>query len=117
MIFQKEHISSSLFFIIALMISITYLAFGVTNYTNQISTLEQQASMGLITGAAKLSQIDTVIAGVSTGQVRGLLLVMCIVPFVFTFLSYVLYKKHYDLDEEKYDRIVQELAERKASGQ
>ncbi|MBR0374417.1 MAG: MFS transporter [Mogibacterium sp.] len=103
--------------LVVLMISITYLAFGVTNYTNQISTLEQQASMGLITEAAKLSQIDTVIAGVSTGQVRGLLLVMCIVPFVFTFLSYVLYKKHYDLDEEKYDRIVQELAERKASEQ
>ena len=36
----------------------------------------------------------------------------CLVPFLMMVGAYVLYKKHYILDEEEYDRIVAELAER-----
>jgi len=93
-----------------LLTSVSYLIFGVTNYTNQISSLEQAANIGSISEADKLSQIDSVIASVSSGQSHGLLLVMCLIPFVMMGAVYLLYKKHYILDEEEYDRIVAELA-------
>lgn len=96
--------------ICVLLTTVTYLIFGVTNVTNQISALEQAANQGSITEAEKLTQIDAVIQSVTAGQSHGLLLVMCLIPLILMFCAYVLYKKHYILDEEEYDRIVAELA-------
>ena len=48
-------------------------------------------------------------------QSSGLLLVMTVLPFLLMLISYVLYKKHYILDEPEYDRICGELEQRKAS--
>ena len=93
-----------------LLTTVSYLIFGVTGYTNQISAFEQAANMGTITEAEKLAQIDTVIESVSSSQSHGILLVMCLIPFVMMVSAYFLYKKHYILDEEEYDRIVKELA-------
>ena len=39
---------------------------------------------------------------------------MTVLPCVLMFLSYVLYKKRYKLDEAEYTRICAELDERKA---
>lgn len=100
--------------IIAIITSATYLIFGVLKYTNEISSFEQQASMNVITEAEKLSSIDSVIAKVSSGQSLGLLLCMTVLPCAFMVVSYILYKKHYKLDEAEYDRICSELAEKKA---
>ena len=99
--------------LVVVITSISYMIFGVTGYTNQISDLESAAASGLITEADKLAQISSVIAGVQGGQSTGLLLTMVIAPFVFMFLSYILYKKHYILDEEEYDRICKVIRERK----
>ena len=93
-----------------LLTTVSYLIFGVTKYTNQISSFEQAANMGSITEAEKLAQIDSVIASVSSSQSHGILLVMCLIPFVMMVSAYLLYKKHYILDEAEYDRIVAELA-------
>ncbi len=100
--------------------SATYLIFGVTNYTNQISDLEQQCAQGLISEEQKLNQISQVIfgagenaqAGVSAGQSIGLMLAITLLPCGLMLLSYFLYKKKYKLDEEEYDRICRELASR-----
>ena len=97
-----------------LLTTVSYLIFGVTNYTNQISSLEQAANMGTITEADKLAQIDTVINSVTAGQSHGILLVMVLIPFIMMIGAYLLYKKHYILDEDEYDRIVRELAEKNA---
>lgn len=94
--------------------STTYLLTGVTKYTNQISSLENAAAAGHIDETEKLSQIHTLLRGVSHGQSLGLLLVMIILPCVLLVLSYVLYLRHYKLDETEYDRICAELKERKA---
>ncbi len=101
--------------LVVLLTSLTYLIFNVTDITNQISSLEQSASAGTITEAEKLSQIDAVINGVSSGQSHGLLVVMVLISFGMLALSYVLYKKNYTLDEDEYNRIVSELETRKAN--
>lgn len=81
-------------------------------YTNQISGLEQLTSMGELTEAQKLSSIADVIVQVQPGQKTGLLICITVVPFIFMFVSYVLYKKHYKLDEDEYVRICGELERR-----
>ena len=92
-----------------LLTTVSYLIFGVTDYTNQISSLEQAANMGSITEAEKLTRIDAVISSVSSGQSHGILLVMVLIPLLMMLGAYLLYRKHYILDEDEYDRIVEEL--------
>lgn len=104
-------LGSALYVVIA---SISYMIFNVTDFTNQISDLERAAEAGTITAAQKSAQIADVLAGVGHGQTIGLLLFMTALPCALMFLSYILYKKKYKLDEEEYDRICKEIEERKA---
>ena len=99
-------------FIVALT-SLSYIVFGVTSYTNQISALESAASAGTITEAEKLASIGEVLSTVQPGQTLGLFLCMTILPCALMLISHVLYQKHYHLDEPEYDRICAELAKRK----
>lgn len=96
--------------IIVVITSASYMLFGVTNYTNQISDYESAASAGTITEAEKLSAIESVINGVQNSQSLGLLICMTVFPCVLMLISYFLYKKHYKLDEEEYERICKEIA-------
>lgn len=99
--------------LIVVITSISYMIFGVTNYTNQISDLESAASSGAVSETEKLSQIGAVIDGVQRGQTMGLLICMTVIPCAFMLASYLLYKKKYTLDEAEYNRICQEIAARK----
>lgn len=94
-------------------VSMTYIIFGVTDYTNQISSLEQSANLNLISDADKLSQISAVISNVQSGQKIGMLFFISIVPLLFMIASYLLYKKKYILDEDKYAEICKEIENRK----
>lgn len=100
--------------LIILITNISYIIFGVTKYTNSISDLENQCARNLITEADKISLIDGIIKGIAPGQTLALLLCMAIIPCVLMLTSYVLYKKHYKLDEDEYTRICAELEARKA---
>lgn len=103
--------------LIVALTSASYLLFGVTGYTNQISDLEQQCAQGLLTEEQKLAEISDVIfgttggrhSGVLAGQSMGLLITMTVVPCALMLLSYFLYKKKYKLDEEEYDRLCRKL--------
>ena len=102
---------------IALITYASYMVFGVLSYTNQISDLEQQTSMGLITETAKLEQIGSVIENVLSSQRFGLLLSITVLPFALMFISYILYKKHYTLDEDYYDEICAKLSASQKTGE
>ena len=92
--------------------NITYIAFGILEYTNGIAKQEQLANQGAITSEAKGEAITSLLSGVQSGQSLGLLFVMTVLPCILMFASYILYKKHYKLDEEEYDRICAELEAR-----
>ena len=94
--------------------NVTYLTFHILEYTNGIAGFEQQANQGALTSDQKADAITSLLQGVRHGQSMGLLLVMTVLPCVLMFLSYVLYKKRYKLDEAEYARICAELEERKA---
>ena len=101
--------------LIAVLTSATYLLFDVTSYTNQISSLEQQCTQGLITESEKLDLISGVLSSTTSLQSTGLLLCMSLLPCAMMLLSYFLYKKKYILDETEYDRICVELEKRHAA--
>ena len=94
--------------------NISYIVFNILKYTNGIAEQEQLANQGAISSEAKGEAITSLLSGVHPGQSIGLLVIMTVLPCVLMFLSYILYKKHYILDEEEYDRICGEIAERKA---
>ncbi len=100
--------------LIVLITNLSYIVFGVTKYTNSISDLENRCARKLITEQDKIAAIDSVIRGIEPGKTTALLLCMVIIPCVLMLLSYFMYKKHYKLDEDEYDRICREIAERKA---
>ena len=99
--------------LIVVITSVSYMLFGVTEYTNQISSLENQASAGTITEEAKLAAIDSVTASVGSGAKTGLLITMVCLSAVLFLVSYFLYRKFYKIDEAEYDRICKVLAEKK----
>lgn len=99
--------------LVAVLTYVFYIVFGVLNYTNEISKFEQLTSMGEMTEAQKLGNIAGVITNVQSGQKLGLLVCITVVPFIFMFVSYILYKKHYKLDEDEYTRICGELQARR----
>lgn len=98
--------------LIALLTSVSYLIFRVTNFTNQISQIEQQVNQGILTAEEKLVQINGVLGGVAAYQTIGLVVVMSVLPCVLMVVSYWLYQKHYILDEEEYNRILRVLQAR-----
>ena len=99
--------------LVVIITSGSYMLFGVTKFTNQISDFENQAARNLISDADKLSGITNVLSGVSHGQATGLLLCMTVLPCVMLLASYFIYKKKFTLDEDEYKRICAELDARK----
>jgi melibiose permease/lactose/raffinose/galactose permease len=61
---------------------------------------------------AKADAITELLSSVQSGQSMGLLVVMTVLPFLFMYASYVLYRKKYILDEAEYERICTELEAR-----
>ena len=102
-------LASALTVIIA---SASYMIFRVTDYTNQISSLETAASSGAISEAEKLSAITAALSGVQPGQTVGLLLFITVLPCALMLIAHLLYKKHYKLDEDEYSRICAALSQR-----
>ena len=98
--------------LIVLITSGCYMLFGITEFTNQISYFENQASKGRISEAEKLAEIGKVIATVNAGQNRGILFIMVILSAVMMLASYMIYKKKYTLDEAEYNRICTEIEAR-----
>ena len=94
---------------IVVMTTASYMMFGVTNYTNQISELESACAAGQITDAEKLEAIGKVIQGVEPAQTWGLLILMVVISGAMMFTSNYLYQKKYKLDEAEYERICREL--------
>lgn len=99
--------------LIVLITNLSYIIFGVTKYTNRISDLENACARNLITEQDKISSIGSVISGIEPGKTLALLVCMVVIPCVLMLLSYLLYKKHYTLDEDEYSRICTELEARK----
>lgn len=95
-------------------VNLSYIILGVMNYTNKISAFESEANLGIITEQAKLTSIGDVLMQVQSFQKIGMLLFITLIPFMFMYTSYKLYRSHYTLDEDEFKRICDDIDSRKA---
>ena len=95
-------------------VMLTYMAAGILRYTNGIADLEQAASLGAISAAARTQEITALLSGVGPKQSASLLAAMSALPCILMFASYLVYRRKYILDEEEYERIVKEIEKRNA---
>ena len=97
-----------------LIIMIVYLAIGLTDITNKISDVENQAAANpeLFTPENKAAQIAEILSGASDGMAFALRCVMAVLPIIFMAVGYFVTMRKYFLDEEKYDEILAELKKR-----
>ncbi len=95
--------------LVVIITSAVYMVLNVTDYTNVISEQERLANAGEITEEIKTAAISEKLATVTSGETIGLLIFISVVPLALMFISYVLYKKKYKLDEAEYERICKEL--------
>jgi len=96
-----------------LMVSAVFLLSGVREFTNRIADLEKQAKIDNNI-AAKTEGIRQVLAQVPSNKSFALLLCMTVIPALLALGSYLVYRRKFTLTEEKYERILTELEERKA---
>ncbi|MBR5004014.1 MAG: MFS transporter, partial [Erysipelotrichaceae bacterium] len=78
----------------ALIVMITtgsYMLFGVTKITNQISDFESAAASGLLSEADKLTNISSLLSNVEAGQSFGLLMFMTVLPCALMLISNAMY--------------------------
>ena len=96
----------------AVLTSGAYMIFGITRFTNRISEYESSAAAGTISETEKMDLISQVLTNVQRSQASGLLILMTVLPCLMMIISYLLYIRHYILDEDEYVRICNILEER-----
>lgn len=96
-----------------LVVMLFYVIIGINSTTNQISDLEQQANMGLISGEEKLSKIKTIISNVPESKTISLLLLFTVATGLLYYGAYLVYKKKYKISEDYYKNMTAELEKRR----
>jgi melibiose permease/lactose/raffinose/galactose permease len=100
--------------IVQLIVTVIFLALGITNINRDISDLENAAERLLITPEGKLTKIEGLLDAVPDGKAAALLLCLALIPTVIAIGGYWIYKTKFKLDEEKYAEILKDLEARKA---
>lgn len=88
---------------------------GIYNISQKISGLEIEAGAGRITSEQVVTQADGFIATATSGQRLIMRLGIVAVPIIAIGIAFMIVKKKYIIDEQKYDELVKELESRKAN--
>lgn len=105
-------IGSSLQMII---IMVLYLVANVTDFTNKISNIENEANrLGDQFVGNKTDMINELLSSVENWQLLVLAIGMTILPIMFHLSAYILYKAKFKIDETKYNDMFKDIEARKA---
>ncbi len=112
-----------------LIVTVVYLAIGMTGITNGISELEQKANILSSNARAenlpdlaqtldkieadKLADIQKVLSSAPDGMALKLALCMTFIPIVLLVIAFVIIRKKNKIDEAEYDRMIAEIEARK----
>ena len=113
-----------------LIVTVVYLAIGMTGITNKISGFEQNANILSSKARAdnlpnleaaldkieadKLSGIQQVLSSAPESMSMKLALCMTVIPIVLLILAFVILSKKNKIDEAEYDRMIAEIEARKS---
>ena len=100
-----------------LLTMIVYLAIGMLSITNGISDYEKQANLGLISEQQKLAGINGIIQSADSYMAVVLRLVIVFVPIIFMSVGYIIMKRKTKIDEKEYERMLEEIENRKQAAQ
>ena len=98
-------------------VSLTFAALAITTITQQISNIENDATIGAITEEMKASQIADILSEVAASTPNWLLVVLTVAPVLFLVSSLAVYLTRYKITEDKYAELLQTIEERKAAGE
>lgn len=94
--------------------SLVLIISGIYGVCQKIANLEIEKGQGLIKEDSEvLSRANAYISEVTAGQRLGLRIGIVSIPAIMIILSYIIIRKKYIIDEEMYDKMVKEIADRK----
>lgn len=93
--------------------SLILIVSGIYAVSQNISKLEVEISTGTIQKEEALSMADRFISQVEPYQTLILRLGMVLIPLLVMSVSYIIIRTKYKIDEKEYERICEELKERK----
>ena len=96
-----------------LVVAVTLVACGLYSITEKIGEYENLISTNPDKRPEYLIEINNLLSSASQGQFIGLVAAMTLIPVLLFIGCYFVLKKKYIIDEELYDRMVKEIAERK----
>ena len=85
---------------------------GIYTISQKISSLENQAGAGKISSEEVLLQADNYISTASSLQRMTLRLGITLIPVLVITSAYILLKRKYKIDEDEYNRLVNEIEKR-----
>lgn len=89
--------------------SLIMIISGLNTYSRQISALESDPAL---TQQQIIQMGNEVVSQIPRSSTLIMRAGMLVVPLILILLSYVVYRKKYNMTEEKYARIIEELAQR-----
>ena len=96
-----------------LVVAVTLVACGLYSITEKIGEYEYLISTNPDKRPEYLIEINNLLSSASQGQFIGLVAAMTLIPVLLFIGCYFVLKKKYIIDEELYDKMVKEIAERK----
>ena len=94
-------------------LTLVYIAIGMTVITNQITDYENQANMGKITEEAKTAGIANVLNEAPSSTAFWLKVFIVVLPVVLIAIAYFVMRKKTKIDEKEYSRMLAEIKARK----
>lgn len=94
-----------------LVVSVTLVACGLYEITQQVGKVEQQISQGA-NKELSVAIIEQLLGSATSGQMMGLTAAMTLLPVIFYIVSFVIIKKKYIIDETLYETMIKEINER-----
>ncbi|HOP12155.1 MAG TPA: glycoside-pentoside-hexuronide (GPH):cation symporter [Oscillospiraceae bacterium] len=93
-------------------ITVVYIAIGMTTLTNGISEVEKNANLQLIDETAKTDQIAALLNAAPGSMVLWLRICMTLLPIILIGCAYLVMRKRVKIDENEYKRMLTEIEER-----
>ena len=94
-------------------VSLTLLACGLYNLTEDIGQLEINKGQGAITDTQLIQDANAILNQATSNQEFLLSIAMTLIPVLMFIATYFIIKKKYIIDEEMYEKMTKEIEERK----
>ena len=94
-------------------VSLTLIACGLYSLTQDIGKLEIQKGQELITDTQLIQDANKILNQATSNQEFFLSIAMTIIPVIMFIATYFIIKKKYIIDEDMYEKMTKEIAERK----